>query len=328
MSLTYPRAAFTMEEVQEAARSILHTQPDPIPAWRLLHEVLHLHAEDHLLRAAREAAAHSKWVKELEAAQLPDGSWGRFHSQDTKKKTVFRTSEEAIDRAFALGLWPDHPVLTQARVYIEKVLTGEAHITDREERNEAWPLLIKYILAGRLAQIDPANQALDAYWEFLAEVTRQAFTSGMYRLEDEVQAYLRITGVHVPQGFLESQHALWILSARPLPCPLEQALVEWIWNKPEGIRYLRVPLSEPQPRLIAYWLRSMNILTRFSAWREVSVDGVNQLWVQRDPQGCWDFGSRIASCVDFPLSESWRLGMRRKVDYSTSILALLRKHFD
>ncbi len=328
MSLTYPRAAFTMDEVQEAARLILHTQPDPIPAWRLQHEVLRLHAEDHELRAAREAAAHSKWVKQLLEAQLTNGSWGRFHSQDTKNRTVFRTSEEAIDRALALGLWTDHPVLTQARIYIEKVLTGKAHITDRDEKNEAWPLLIKFILAGRLAQIDSTNQALEPYWEFMLEVTRQAFTSGCYRLEDEAQAYLRISGVHVPQGFLESQHALWILSARNLPRPLEYALVEWIWNKPNGLRYLRAPLSRPQPRLTAYWLRSMNILTRFSAWREVSVDAVNQLWEQRDSQGLWDFGSQIARCVDFPLSESWRLGTKRKVDYSTCILVLLRRYFD
>lgn len=328
MSLSRPHAMFTLQEVQDQARVILHSQPDSIPAYRLQHEVLRLPADDHELRVTKEAVSSSKWLKQLDAAQLPDGSWGRFHSQDTKKKTIFRTSEEAIDRAFALGLGPDHPVLAQARIHIENVLTGGACITDREEKNQAWPWLIKLILAGRLAQIDPTNQVLDPYWEFLAEVTRQAFASGNYCLEDEAQAYLHISGVHVPQGFLESQHALWILSAHALPTKLEHALVKWIWHKPDGIRYLRTPLSQLQPRLIAYWLRSMNILTRFQTWREVSTITLNTLWSQRDGDGLWDFGSQVARCSDFPLSESWRKGMNRKVDYSTCMLALLRKHFD
>ena len=114
----------------------------------------------------KNAALQSKWVRQLEDAQLPDGSWGRFHSQDTKKKTVFRTTEEAIDRAFALGLEPGDGLLTRVSQYIQNVLDGDAQITDRDEKNEAWPLLVKFILAGRLAQIDPANQLLDPFWTY------------------------------------------------------------------------------------------------------------------------------------------------------------------
>ena len=267
-------------------------------------------------------------MRQLEESQLADGSWGRFHSQDTKKKTVFRTTEEAIDKAFALGLEPTDRILRRVSGYIQDVLHGDCQITDRKEKSESWPLLVNYILAGRLAQIDPANKMLDPFWVYLAEVTKQAFASGNYRLEDEANAYLRLSGVHVPGGFLESQHALWILSSRRLPYQLDRALVSWIWHKPDGIRYLRTPLQEPSSRHIGYWLRSMNLLSRFGSWREISVDTLNQLWEQRDKQGLWDFGSKITRSIDFPLSETWRQSSKRKQDYSTCILALLRKYFD
>lgn len=87
-------------------------------------------------------------MHQLEDSQLPDGSWGRFYSQDTKKKTMFRTTEEAIDRVFALGLEPGEGVLTSVSQYIQDVLHGDAQITDWTEKSESWPLLVKFILAG------------------------------------------------------------------------------------------------------------------------------------------------------------------------------------
>jgi hypothetical protein len=320
--------SFTLVDVHQAARALLELSPGSIVTCRLLREVLRVPSDDPQLAQASAAASDSLWTRQLDESQLPDGSWGRFHSQDTKQKTLFRTTEVAIDRAFALGLEPGVGCLARVQGYILEVLGGEAHITDRTEKSESWPLLIKFILAGRLAQLDPGHKWLALFWIYMEDVAHQAFISGDYHLEDEVAAYLSHSQIHVPQGFLESQHALWILSSHPFSPELDYALVSWIWNKPDGIRYIRAPLAQPQPRQIGYWLRSMNILSRFPSWREVCADGLNRLWDQRDGQGFWDYGTQIAPCVDFPLSENWRKSISRKLDYSTSILALLRKCFD
>ncbi len=319
---------FTLDEILQIARGILDANPDGVVAYRLYQEVLRFPPDDPQLAGAKNAAVKNKWVHQLSDSQLPDGSWGRFHSQDTKKKALFRTTEEAIDRAFALGLEPGDGLLLCTRQYILKVLHGEAQIADPSEKNESWPILIKFILAGRLAQLDPSNEVLDSTRSYLAEVASQAFATGKYRLEDEATAHLRLFARHVPHGFLESQHALWILSFQNLPNELEHALVNWIWYKPDGIRYLRAPLSELEPRLIGSWLRSMNILSRFGCWREICAPTLNRLWEQRDEHGLWDFGSQIARSVDFPLSESWRHSANRKMDYSTCMLVLLRRVFD
>jgi hypothetical protein len=328
MTYSSDHLIFTLDDVKQSASAILDSKPDAIIAYRLLREVLRVPQGDAELAKLEKAALTSKWVVNLEVAQQPDGSWGRFHSQDTKAKTTFRTTEEAIDRAFALGFNPNSVVLTRAQQYILDVLHGHAHITDRFEKHAAWPLLVKLFLAGRLAQIDPSDQTLVLFWVFLEEVAEQAFASGNYRLEDEATAYLILSGILLPQGFLESQHALWILSAHNLPGEIDHCLVDWIWHKPNGVRYLRASLENPHPRQIGYWLRSMNILSRFASWRDVSLGTLNGLWNQRDEQGLWDFGSDIARIADFPISDSWRKANARKQDYSTCILALLRKYFD
>jgi hypothetical protein len=316
---------YTLADLNKAARELLAANPEAIVAYRLLREVLRVPTNDPELVQMNSTVLQNKWVQQLEDAQMPDGSWGRFHSQDTKKKTVFRTTEEAIDRAFALGLEPSNLILRRVSQYIQDVLEGETQITDRTEKSESWPLLVKFILAGRLAQIDPASKLLDSFWTYLAEVAKQAFTSGNYRLEDEADAYLNLSRIHVPGGFLESQHALLILSSRRLPSQLDRALVRWIWHKPDGIRYICAPLSNLKPRLIGYWLRSINLLSRFATWREISAEALNQLWDQRDKNGMWDFGSGIARSIEFPLSDSWRQSSKRQQDYSTHVLVLLRK---
>ena len=330
-----PAVPFSLAQLQLAAGNLLQVNPDPVPAYRLLREVLRLPGEDKELRRAKKAAEQSKWVKQLEGAQHADGSWGRFHSQDTRVKAAFRTSEEAIDRAFSLGLDGSHPVLIRAAHYIENVLNSRAVVTDRVEKSEAWPLLLRFILAGRLAalqcrwpQIASPNPVLAGAWECLVAVARQTFKSGKYNLADEAEAFVKVTKLHVPQGFIESQHALWILSSQPLPLDIDRQLVAWVWTKPDGIRYLRASLSDLQPRQIAYWLRSMNILTRFASWRQVSGELFTRLWDQRDELGLWDFGRQTAWCVDFPLSENWRGSLKRKLDYTTCVLALLRRYFD
>lgn len=328
MSNSPSGVSFTLEDIFASAIRILEANPQELIKYRLLKEVLRCSTDAPELVHTKKAAAQSKWVHQLESEQLPDGSWGRFHSQDTKIKAVFRTTEAAIDRSFALGLDGTDPVLIKTRQFILDVLHGDAKITDRDEKSASWPLLIRFILAGRLAQIDSANQELDSFWTYLLDVARQSFSSANYRLQDEIAAYNRLSSIHVPLGFLESQHTLWILSSRQLPEELEQAVLNWIWNKPDGIRYIRVPLAEPKPSQIGYWLRSMNIITRFKFWRDVSTNTLNRLWEQRNVDGLWDFGSSIARCVEFPISDSWRQVRNRRMDYSAHILSLLRKYFD
>jgi hypothetical protein len=47
----------------------------------------------------------------------------------------------------------------------------------------------------------------------------------------------------------------------------------------------------------------------------------------RDEQGWWDFGKQLGRCAEFPLSESWRHHINRKMDHSTHMLVILRKYF-
>jgi hypothetical protein len=226
-----------------------------------------------------------------------------------------------------LGLEVSDPVLGKARQYILDALAGRVEINDPPEKNECWPLLLRSILAGKLAQIDPAHPVLDPFWQYWCEVARRAFVTGTYRQEDEAAAYPALSGIQVPRGFLDSQYVLWILTARSLPADLDQALVSWILRKPDGIRYLGICLQNPADRLIAFWFCSLDILARFQSWRTVATGMLNRLWEQRSEQGLWDYEGEIVITGEFPLSDTRRKAGSRQVDYSTRVLTSLCRYF-
>ncbi len=79
--MTAPNPAnFTLADILQATRNLLATNPEPILALRLLQEVLWVPSGDPELAWLKNAALQGKWVRQLKESQLPDGSWGRFHT--------------------------------------------------------------------------------------------------------------------------------------------------------------------------------------------------------------------------------------------------------
>ena len=95
-------ASLPQQDIESIAADLLSRELDPGPRVRLLRDVLQVSLDDTRYVQARRDLQGSRWVHQLDAAQEADGSWGRFHTQDTKKKTRFPTCEFAIMRGLTL----------------------------------------------------------------------------------------------------------------------------------------------------------------------------------------------------------------------------------
>ena len=84
-------AVLTLKQVENAAEVVLAKDPEPVVKARLLREVLVRPADDSEYLKAKADARESKWVRQLEEAQCDDGSWGRFHTENTKARSTFPT---------------------------------------------------------------------------------------------------------------------------------------------------------------------------------------------------------------------------------------------
>ena len=324
-----------LNAVRKTAISILSHSPDPIVRFRLLRDVLRLPENDSDLTQARSDVGQSRWVKELRHEHWTDGSWGRLHGKDYGAKQKIGTTEFGVQRALALGLDADHPILKGASHYLAGILKGTILCRDRPEINDRWPTGLQLIAAATLAQIQPDHPLLDDVWNLWLTIVHKTFASGAYDPEAEIRVHQELTGASVKNSYLviDNKYTLILLSSRPdaLPFNLEAMLLNWIWHKEDGIGYLRARLARPPHYLkkgqIECWVTSLELLSRFSGWRILAHDAIQWLWNKRTDEELWDLGPRTTYSAALPLSENWRKKLSRQFDWTTRMLGLLHCYY-
>jgi hypothetical protein len=320
--------------IQSLALKILDQKPDPVVHYRLLRDVLHVPPDVSELDRAKVDLKCSRWISELSAEQRVDGSWGPFHSQSTRLKQKILTTEMGVDRALALGLDANHPILNRTVDYIVDVIESRKSFPDTPEKNDRWPTGVRLFLASTLSLIAPDHPILDADRALWSEIARRAFQSGEYQEDDEIKAHAELTGATVKGSYLvlRRKYQLNILGSLPgtLSFDLETALLKWLLQRPDGIGYLSVPLNIPpvphKASVFDHWLASIEMLSRlFPSWSHHFQSSLQWIWDQRHPDGYWDFGSRSSSATFFPLSEDWKSRQKRRFDWTARILILLHR---
>ena len=318
--------------IEETAHQILQDAPDPIVRFRLLRDVIKTLPDSNILNIARQEMLSSHWVAELRNEQKEDGGWGRFHSA-MKSKGKVATTEAAVERGLALGLEASDPTFQAAIEYLSRLLEGRIDFPDPPERNNRWETGKKLFASATLARICPTLRILDETWDLWATIAEHTFASGRYDSEAEIRAHEMLTGAAVKDSYLvlNNRYQLALLGSRAarLPRTVENALVNWVWHKSDGVGYLEIPLANPPSRYTAGMLdryfTSLEILSCFPSTLRLADSMICWLWKQRNGEGLWDFGPRASFSVYFPLSQSWRSVKQRQHDWSTRVLVLLKK---
>ena len=322
--------------IEETATEVLEQTPGAVVRHRLLRDVLRKASNSLELQQAKNNLAHSRCVQELADAQCENGGWGRFHSKNTRLKQKTLTTEVGVERALSLGLDVSHPILQKALAHILAIMQGDLEFPDYHERNDRWKTGMRLFLASTLSLIYPDHPALNDDRELWHEIAKRTFQSGKYSEQDEIDAHIELTGATVKDSYLvlNGKYQLNILGSIPdmLSEELEMALLQWLWERPDGIGYLGIPLHQPSPTKPGpsdRWLTSLEMLSRlFPTWVHFAQSSVEWLWTQRNTEGYWDFGSRPSTTSFLPLSDSWRNRQNRLFDWTTRTLILLREYYE
>lgn len=333
-----PTLVFNQISTGALAHKILDLRPDPAPRLRLLRDVLRCPPEDGDVRQAEQEVAQSKWVTELAQHQQPDGTWGRFHSQDSQVKTPFPTTEYAIRRALALGLDRHSPILQKAAAFIADHLDGNSTWSDPPEKHDdprVFPYNIRSISAGMLALIDREHALLEPLWQHWAKLLAAAFAEGDYNPRTELACQQELSGISSKRLMpFHVYYPLLILSAtrNMLPLDLEDQMLAYLLHKPDGIYYIGDLRLDTLPRLddpkFFDWLYGHEVISRFERWKAFAPHFMNWLWSQRGANGLWRMGPGVAHSYAFPMSESWRNPENRDIDCSVRILCLFQRYFE
>lgn len=316
------------ETIIETAVRLLQMEPDPVPRLLILRDILTRPASDPDLRNARRSVSQSRWVSELGAEQDVDGSWGRFHSMDSRRRCRIRTTEAGVERALAVGLEPGDEILRRAALYTAGLLRNEILFPDPEEANDRWPAGRQMFVATTLAQINPDHELLPPVYATWREIAERTFQRGAYDPDAEWRAHCELTGALTMRNsylVINNKYAVFLLACMSVRLPehTEAALVRWLLEGRFGLGYLGVPLASSLEKVdrnrAAAWFRSQAILSRFQARTSRSDDGVERLWQLRNSDGLWDFGSGPG----LRLSQDHRRPRNRTIDHSVNALLLL-----
>ena len=319
--------------VLRTALRVLDHGPDPAACLRLRREVLRQPADAAEVLAAWAALRSSRAYGELVSTQRRDGGWGRFHSEDARRRRPVPTTEYAVRRALALGVPSRACLLERARIHCEALLAGRQPFPDPPERNDRWPAGWRLFVGATLARIAPRARAVGPLWRVWCQVLAETFADGRYEASREQAAHRRLTGATVRDTYLtlDNPYTLELLGARTaaIPADLRRAYLHWLGGRPRGLRYLEVPLARPEtltkPGQIDRWLTSWELLSAFSDWADHARPALAWLWRQRTDEGLWDFGARPQRSHALPLSQDWRRAGQRRIDWSTRALVLLAR---
>lgn len=331
-----------LNEIKGLGEVLLARNPDVVPRFRIIRDILEIPSTDPMFTEAQVDLANSKPALELIESQEANGTWGRFHSQDTKDKVKkrFVTTEQAIRQALALGFDRESDVLQNVVQFMVNVLEGKETWSDPPEKHEGWPTGVRLITTATLARIDNRHPAIQKVWESWAEILTRTFISGDYDGEDERKAHQILNGIVTRNKYprLSSIYPLVLLSSTEgaLPKDLETRFLDWIWRKKDGIYYLTWFSLDKCPGLNAkefpFWLEAIEILSAFDRWAgEHGEEVAELLWNQRNSHGAWDLESDSESAKGakkyccFQLSESWRNPLNREIDCTVKILCLLKR---
>lgn len=321
------------DRITEIARRLLELQPDPIPRYRILKDLLKRPVNDQDLLHSQQSIRKSRWFKDLSDEQRQDGGWTRFHSADYSAKRRIQTTEAAVGRIVELGVDPNDRIVVQAVSYLERLLTNGLPWPETKETNDRWPVGQQMFVAGTLAKLRPDHELLREPCRKWGRIAAEAFASGHYDSDAEWKAHCQLTGATSMRGsylVLRNRYALELLTCQQtaLPRQIERALLDWLWSHPEGLGYADVPLSMSMRCLASTkgqrWLDSHKLLSGFPAWSSRAAEIMRDLWSLQNGDGLWDFGPSMTLAR---LSENHRKRANRVIDHSVHVLLLLDVYF-
>ena len=318
------------KELQAIIKYLQSVTTDPFPRYIFKKEIL----QEAPTAADIEAIHASKWYKQLADEQWDDGSWGRFHTQDSKApiKQKFVVTEMALRRIRELGISKDDSMVLKCVKLLERYVHGEETWSDWVEKHKdngkSHMLWRPYVSAAQLNMFDPGNPVIQPLRNKLAaalKITSKYNFSFENILKQGTDEYI-IAGIAAPALY----SALLLQNSRCMSDELEKQYLEFLWNKVDGIYYVSsVPPAEKQhieSKLFLQWFSTLELLSGFSLFPDFMKGDIF-------PHLISEVNRIMNTDVEMPpahpifghYAESWRDKSARKNDMILRILRILIK---
>lgn len=311
-----------------SAHELLNYDLDVIPKYLLMRDLLKLDKSNEEMLRIKKEVLETKWVKDIEELQWNDGSWGRFHSMNTSSKLSL-TTEAAIRRLLLLGLDKDDISIQKALKYMKRYLNRELDLRDYKEKKHDWELLTRLFVATWVLIIEPSNKEAQDIAKDWGKVIDFAFSGSGYDHKAYEEAYIEI---HRPEKgkFIWGFQNYYLVALLPsiLSPTTESKFLDYIMSENKGIYYIYDGNLKVNPivftsKQTSRYIYAYDLLSRYSC-SKTKLQGFRD-WLNENisEDGFWDMGQAAKDKMQYPLSNSWRKTLNRKIDCTIRIQRIL-----
>jgi len=290
-----------------------------------------LPSDDPKLIEAKKAVLETKYVKDILSLQHSNGSWGYFHSLSMPGKYPM-TTEQALRRLRILGLdYSDLPI-KMAVQYMERYLLGEVDFPDRKEKLHDWTVLTQLMAAAQIRQFHPESKPAMEIANKWKDIIEYSFSGPGYSQERYEEAYKSVHSLKPKGGRLidfMNFYPLTLLQGL-LAEETERKLLDYALSHPQGIYYIYDKRLNSLPaffssREASRYLSAIELLSGYKCVKSKLSFVSEWLLDNAGDDGFWDMGPSVRDNIVFPLSDSWRKALSRKIDCTVRIIILLDK---
>ena len=273
-----------------------------------------------------------KWAAQILEARHEDGMWGNFHALSSPVKGRPITTEQAIRRLYRLGYTMEDEVIKNVVERMVLCITGQQKIDNYSEKTHDWNLFEKLMLSAWIRIFEPQNPYALEVARGWADIVEEAFASGTYCREDDIEAFTKQQGRKPRSGFETGFGMFYHAALLPgvLTPTTERMFLDYYLSKPDGMYYIYDRPLNQVPEVFASkdascYLAAMEVLAGYETAKEKLSFVVEWLNDNKDENGQWDFGPKANDGVYFLLSDSWRKAEDRKRDCTERVNMFLSR---
>lgn len=313
-------------QLQEIIDYLKENMFDPVPQYILHKEVMQKSfGASEIVRLTE-----SKWYRQLADEQWDNGSWGRFHTQDTKSqlKQRFTTTESALRRARELSLEENDDMVSKTIRLMERYIQGQEKWLDVEEHHYGFHEAFKTLVTANLSLFIPRHPLVQKKKKTVAEHLSRSLINGSVNEELWEKANRQSNEIFLKPYMV---YPVWLLQHNDyLDQAMERAFLKYIWNRKEGIYYRTDgPASDIiylESKSFLTWLSGLESLSEFTVFPEFMNMGASSHLLNEVHRLMYDDVSLPkASPIFGHYSETWLNKNARRNDLILRILRLLMK---
>jgi len=211
---------------------------------------------------------HERVTKKLLDGQRPNGSFGRFHTMDSKLKQKIPTTQAAVWLMYDNSFTRENEICENTCLYMERLLNDLSLWPDEWEKNKWFKPAVPLFIASSLALFDSKDKKYKEICDIWINLLVSAFETNDYSAEKtNVEAKISL-GVEIDGSYIGFHSlntlALFAFNNNQIPTDIQKAYLKWLHCFDGVITYTNTRLDNITEN--AGSARILSLLSRFDGF--------------------------------------------------------------